>query len=204
MSRQTLELQFHVMRVLEKLDIPYVIIGAFGGVTYGLRRATYDVDMVVDLDDSRIDALVGAFPGPRYYADPYQMRDSIRLGILFNIIDSSRSEKVDLIPLTMEPSYDFALQNRVRRRVPTGTEFPEEAWVARAEDIIVGKLMAWQEGRQFKHESDIRDILLQIKRGYDPQVTATFEPEYVEVWAHQIGEDALRLWEHIKQIVETD
>lgn len=199
-----MELHFHVMRILEKLDIPYVIIGAFAGVSYGLRRATYDVDMVVDLDDSRIDALTAAFPGPRYYADPFQMRDSIRLGILFNIIDSSRNEKVDLIPLTMEPSYDFALQNRIRRRVPTDTEYPEEAWVALPEDVIVGKLMAWQESRQFKHESDIRDILLLIKRGYDPQVTAMFEPEYVDIWAHQIGEDALRLWEHIKLIVQTN
>lgn len=204
MTSQTLEFHFHVMRVFEELNIPYVIIGAFAGVSYGLRRITYDVDMVVDLKDAHIDDLTTAFQGPRYYADPFQMRDSIRLGILFNIIDSSRGEKIDLIPLSMEPSYDFALQNRIRRRVPTDGQNAEEAWVARPEDVIVGKLMAWQQSQQYKHESDIRDILLLIKRGFDPQVTAMFEPEYIDVWAHQIGEDALRLWEHIKLIVETD
>jgi hypothetical protein len=50
-----------------------------------VTRATYDVDIVVDLSEQHIAALVKAFPLPRYYADPEQMRSSIKLGILFNI-----------------------------------------------------------------------------------------------------------------------
>lgn len=204
MAKPNRRLHFQVLRVLEELDIPYVIIGAFAGVSYGLNRITYDVDMVVDLNDEQIDALAAAFPSPRYYADLYQMRDSIRLGILFNIIDSRQEGKVDLIPLSMEPSYDFALENRIRRTVPTDDDEVVEAWLARPEDVIIGKLMAWQEGRSHKHETDIRDILTIIRFGLDKEITEMFDSEYIDVWAHQIGEDALRLWEHIKLIVETD
>jgi len=51
------------------------------------------VDIVVDLTEAHIRALVAAYPPPRYDADPEQMRDSIRMGIMFNIIDTTRGEK---------------------------------------------------------------------------------------------------------------
>ena len=89
-----------IARALENAHLPYVVIGAFAGSTYGVTRTTGDVDIVVDLNNTHIDALAESYPSPRHYADPYQMRDSIRMGILFNIIDSSVGRKVDLIPLT--------------------------------------------------------------------------------------------------------
>jgi hypothetical protein len=36
------------------------------------------------------------------------MRNSINRGIMFNIIDTQRGEKADLIPLTMASPYRFA------------------------------------------------------------------------------------------------
>ncbi|MCB0061018.1 MAG: hypothetical protein KDE19_02840, partial [Caldilineaceae bacterium] len=111
MASPPYDLYFQVLQTLEKLQIDYVIIGAFAGATYGITRITYDVDMVVDLKDSQIEAFVKEFPPPQYYADSEQIKESIRLGILFNIIDSSAGNKVDLIPLTMEPGYTFALMN---------------------------------------------------------------------------------------------
>ncbi len=143
---------------LKKIGAPYVIIGAFAGTFYGVTRVTLDVDIVVDLNEAHIQALAATYLPPRFYANSDQMRDSIRLGILFNIIDTSEARKVDLIPLTMKPGYNFALKNRLRREIATKDGRHFEAWFARPEDVIVGKLMAWKEGRSFKHESDIRDI----------------------------------------------
>ena len=51
------DLYFQVLQTLENLQIAYVIIGAFAGVSYGVTRTTYDVDMVVDLKLDQIDAL---------------------------------------------------------------------------------------------------------------------------------------------------
>jgi hypothetical protein len=46
---------------------------------------------------------------------------------------------------------NWALERRIRRRFMTETDEPFEAWCARPEDVVVGKLMAWKEGRSTKH-----------------------------------------------------
>ena len=192
-----LGLYFAVLHVLEQTDAPYVIIGAFAGVSYGVTRATFDVDIVVDLNERHIAALVEAFPLPRYYADPEQMRSSIKLGILFNIIDTTMGRKVDLIPLTMKPGYGWALERRIRRRFMTETDEPFEAWCARPEDVVVGKLMAWKEGRSTKHEWDIRDILAAARLGED-ELSREFDVEYVNDWARRLGPDVEHEWRGLK------
>ncbi|UCC62784.1 MAG: nucleotidyl transferase AbiEii/AbiGii toxin family protein [Anaerolineae bacterium] len=146
-----------ILRTLEAIGAPYMIIGAFAGTVYGVTRVTYDIDIVVDLCERHIQALAAAYPPPRYYADPMQMRDSVRLGIKVNIIDSSRGEKAALVPLTMASRYREAFQRRVRQTVEIPGAEPFEVWCARPEDVIVGKLMAWIEGRSRKHETDLRD-----------------------------------------------
>jgi hypothetical protein len=180
MADPSFQLYFDLLRTLERLQVPYVIIGAFAGSSYGITRVTLDVDIVVDLTEVHIQALAAAYPSPRFYADPDQMRDSIRLGILFNIIDTSQARKVDLIPLTMKPGYDFALAQRIRREILTASGDSFEAWFAKPEDVIVGKLMAWQEGHSFKHEADIRDILLAVKLGDDAALSASFDASYID------------------------
>ena len=168
-----------------------MVVGAFGASAYGLSRATHDVDIIVDLDDAACDALAARFPAPRYYADPQQMRDSIRLGIMFNIIDGSQGVKADLVPLSREPAYREAFRQRVRCTVvdPQGQEF--EVWCARPEDIIVGKLMAWQQGRSAKHPADIAVVLALSLAGFG---SSPFDVDYVTTRAAQIGADALALW----------
>ncbi|MBI3739271.1 MAG: hypothetical protein HY258_09530 [Chloroflexi bacterium] len=190
-------LYLDLLQAFERLNIPYVIIGAFAGTSYGVTRLTVDVDIVVDLDEANIQALASAYPSPRFYADPQQMRDSIRQGILFNIIDTSEGRKVDLIPLTMNPGYGFALKRRVRREIPLN-QMSFSAWFARPDDVIVGKLMAWKEGRSFKHEQDIRDILVAIRLGEDPDIATMSDLNYVERWAIQLGTETAQFWRGVK------
>lgn len=204
MVEPSFQLYFDVLQTLEGLQAPYVIIGAFAGTSYGVTRVTLDVDIVVDLKEIHIQALVAAYPPPRFYADPDQMRDSIRLGILFNIIDTSEARKVDLIPLTMKPGYDFALANRIRREISVTSGVSFQAWFAQPEDVIVGKLMAWKEGRSFKHEVDIRDILTAVKLGDDAELTARFNVAYLDSWANRLGPDVEDFWHNLKELVNFD
>jgi hypothetical protein len=130
------------------------------------------------------------FPLPRYYADPEMMRNSTRMGIMFNIIDSSEGIKADLVPLKREPEYRVAFDRRIRKKFSDGeTEF--EAWCARPEDIIVGKLQAWQEGRSAKHPADIKSILLFV---LDKDSEITFDMNIVSLAALQISHEALEMW----------
>jgi hypothetical protein len=192
------------LRTLEAIDAPYMVIGAFAAIVYGSTRTTYDIDIVVDLGEEHIQALADAYPPPRYYADPVQMRDSVRLGIMFNIIDTSRGEKADLVPLTMEPRYQEAFQHRLRQRVELPGVEPFEIWCARPEDIIIGKLMAWAEGGSRKHETDIYEMTVFRYLGIAPQQSATFDEGYVDDGAKALGSEVAALWETIKDAARQD
>ncbi len=190
---------FEILHVLEDIDAPYMIIGAFAAALYGTTRVTYDIDIVVDMQEQHIQKLAAAFPSPRYYADPMQMRDSIRMGIMFNIIDSSRGEKADLVPLTMATAYRRAFQRRVRQRVQVLGAGPLEVWIARPEDIIVGKLTAWAEGHSSKHETDIFEMLLFNALQAKSQSSTTFDEAYIESQVGALGEEVVDLWQRIRE-----
>jgi len=76
-----------------------MLVGAFAGLAFGITRTTFDIDILVDLRESDFQALADRFPPPRYYADPEMMRNSTRLGIMFNLIDSEEGVKADVVPL---------------------------------------------------------------------------------------------------------
>lgn len=183
---------FDVVRALEEIDAPYMLIDAFAASAFGVTRATFDVDIMVDLEEPHFDALANRFPLPRYYADPEQMRNSTRLGIMFNIIDTSQGVKADLVPSSGRPIYREAFARRIRRTFQdeSGDEF--EAWCARPEDIILGKLAAWQEGRSAKHPADIREMLVFILSGLSDE---DLDPDYVSTRAARLGTEVLELWQ---------
>jgi hypothetical protein len=187
-----LSLFFSILHALEDIGARYAIIGAFAGGEFGVMRATYDIDIVVDLTEAGIQALVTRYPSPRYYADPEQMRDSIRMGIMFNIIDSSRAEKADLLPVTMHAEYRSLLVYRLRRRAegPDGEAF--DVWLANPTDVVIGKLMAWAEGRSRKHETDIYDMLVYYYVN-GPEASPMDELA-IERAARALGPDVLNLW----------
>jgi hypothetical protein len=193
-----LSLFVDILHTLESIEAPYMIIGAFAATVYGITRVTYDIDIVVDLNEEHIEALAAAYPSPRYYADPVQMRDSIQKGIMFNIIDTERGEKADLVPLTMAAPYRRAFRRRVRQRVDVPGVEPFEVWCARPEDVIVGKLMAWAEGGSRKHEMDIREMMIYQYLDVDPEQSAAFDESHVDAEARKMGADVAEIWEAIK------
>lgn len=168
-----------------------MVVGAFAALIYGGQRTTYDIDIVVDLNEQQVQALAAAYPPPRYYADPEQMRDSIRHGTLFNIIDTSLGDKADFVPLRNEPQERSAFRRRLRQplELPDGQLL--EIWCARPEDVIIGKLAAWTEGGSRKHESDILQILIyQALENLDQPL----EYQAIAVQAASLGDATLRLW----------
>lgn len=196
-SRPDLTLFLDILTKLEALDVPYVIIGGFAATMYGITRATYDIDMIVDMGEEHIQVLSDAYPLPRYYADPHQMRRAIELGSSFNIIDVERGEKADLIPLSMDKRNEPAFENRIRRTIDMVGMRPFSVWVARPEDVIVGKLMAWQEGRSERHTADIFEMLL-FRYMDDEEAGTTLDESYISRRAKQLGGEVAALWEQLR------
>lgn len=190
-----------VVRVLDEIDAPYMLVGAFAGLSFGITRSTFDIDILVDLREQDFQPLADRFPPPRYYADPDMMRNSTQLGIMFNIIDSSDAIKADLVPLTREPDYRVAFERRVRRRFEDPDDVAFEAWCARPEDIIIGKLRAWAEGRSAKHPADILDMLLFLQSG---TIEFPFDKGIVSATAVQLGPDPAELWRDVQAKAESE
>ena len=197
-DRPDLSLFLDILRTLERIGAPYMIIGGFAATMYGITRTTFDIDIIVDLKEPHILALAEAYPPPCYYADPGQMRSSIRMGISFNIIDGKRGEKADLSPLTRDSRYRYAFGRRDRLPIRWSGAEPFEAWCARPDDVIYGKFLAWDEGRSRKHESDIYDMLVFRYLQADPDLAATFDEAYLDAQAQALGADVEELWESVK------
>jgi hypothetical protein len=102
------------------------------------------------------------------------------------------------VPLTMEPRYQEAFENRLRQRVELLDVKPFEIWCARPEDVIVGKLMAWAEGGSRKHETDIYEMMVFHYLGADPAQRVAFDEAYVDDRASAIGAKVAALWSTIK------
>lgn len=183
-----------VVRTLDEIGAPYMIVGAFGGYPFGITRVTFDIDILVDLHEQHFDALSQKFPLPRYYADPEMIKNSVQMGIMFNIIDTNEGIKADLVPIKREPDYQISFERRIQREFvdPEGNTFT--AWVAQPSDIIIGKLNAWNEGKSDKHPKDIYSMLV-----FDLSGSSDISIDYdlIAKEASRIGQDALEIWHQV-------
>ena len=178
-----------------------MVIGAFAATIYGNSRVTYDIDIIVELSDEHINALSEAYPLPRYYADPVMIQNSIDMGIMFNIIDTDRGEKADLVPLSGTLDYRPAFARRVRQLVEISGAEPFEIWCARPEDVIHGKLLAWKEGQSRKHENDILEMMIFY---YLNESEDSAMEKDIDKIARTLGEETNQFWQKIKSDAKRD
>jgi hypothetical protein len=147
----------HAIATLERLDIPYMVVGGFAAILYGEPRLTLDVDIVVDMREPHVRAFVRAFPIPAYYASEEAIRNSLARRYPFNVIQSTTGAKIDLVPLPHDPFTRAAFARRQRRAYDqTGCE----AFFITAEDIVVAKCLAFRETGSDRHMRDARGVLI--------------------------------------------
>lgn len=137
-----LTLFLDILRTLERIGAPYMVIGGFAATLYG--------------------------------------------------------RKADLSPLTRDSRYRFAFARRIRQRIEWQGVEPFEAWCARPDDVIFGKLLAWDEGHSRKHRSDIYDMLVFHYLAADPTLIPTFDEAYLDAQAFALGSEVVEFWQSIK------
>ena len=64
--------------------------------------------------------------------------------------------------------------------------------------------MAWRESGSFKHESDIRDILISVRLGEDQAISEQFDFLYVDGWTQKLGKNVEQLWQELKELAQVD
>jgi hypothetical protein len=146
-----------VISVLERLDIPYMVVGGFAATFYGRPRLTLDVDIVVDMQWKHVRPFVAAFPGSGYHVSEESMFDSLTRRRPFHVIETATAAKVDLVPLRHDAFTRKAFERR--RRAEYDAEGNATSFIA-PEDLVVAKLLAYQATESDRHLRDAQEVLV--------------------------------------------
>ena len=169
---------------LDKLGVPYAVVGSTASTIYGEPRLTNDIDVVLDLQPQDIESFCTEFPDPEFYLSRAAIESAVRQRFQFNIIHPSSGFKVDCILAGSDP-FD---QSQLRRAVPVSREGGAYAVrFAAPEDIIIKKMEYFRLGQSEKHTRDICGILRQQGDRIDR--------EYIHQWAERMG--LTEIWDAI-------
>lgn len=169
------ELMQKVVDFCERESILYRIVGSMASMAYGEPRFTNDVDVLVDLPLHKVDALCQEFPAPDYFIAPHAVRQAIIRRHQFNILHIPMGLKVDMI-LTDGSEFD-------RLNLQEGPRLTQEgrydALFASAENVLLKKLVYFQDGGSEKHLRDIAGML--------SVVGDAINQDYLDQWAAKLG-----------------
>src|SRR5690348_11994312 len=133
-----------VVAFFEQLGIDYYIGGSVSSSTYGIPRATFDVDLVADLRQDHVRSFVEKL-GTEYYVDEDMIQDAIKHQSSFNIIYLDSMLKIDVF-LPKARSFDQEEYRRVQQEVLVNGTRPFK--MASAEDTLLHKLEWYRMGNE--------------------------------------------------------
>lgn len=180
------ELLVYIIQALNKLNIPYMITGAYAASFYGEPRTTHDIDLNADIGLKDIVVLREAFKDG-FYINEEMIKDAItsKQNRQFNIIHLDSGIKIDFWLLDGS-SFDEERFNR-RMRIEL---FGVSTSIATAEDTILIKLKWYKESASEKHIDDVKGILKVSGEALDLA--------YIGKWAKQLN--VLDIWQRVKNI----
>ena len=161
----------YAVNALERLEIPYLIVGSFASSIWGEPRLTMDIDIVIDLRSDQIVSLCEAFPAPEFYVSEAAAREAVARRRQFNVLHPSSANKIDfMIPRDEAWSRLQLTRGRLRRY-----DGDIDLQVCSPEDVIIAKMRFYKEGQSPKHLRDIAGVL-------DLQ-GESLDREYIAKWA---------------------
>ena len=155
---------------LDAAGIAYMLTGSLAMSYYARPRMTRDIDLVIALDATQSELLIGAL-GAQYHADAVAIAAAVRGARPWNIIHLPSVVKIDLIP-RKETRYRRAEFERRGRVELAGVPL----WIVSVEDLILSKLEWSRESRSEQQRRDVK-LLLQ----------APLDRVYLDHWAAHLG-----------------
>ena len=189
MDEPSADLLTWVIRVLERLDVPYALAGSVALIAWATPRTTHDIDILVALAPRQIEEFCAYFPPERFYVDADAMRAAFSQveRSLYNIIDMETGFKVDLSPVRpSDPLHARALSHRVRRELLPGVT----AWVVSPEDLLLQKLEWYTLGQSERQFRDCLALLRAARGGSQTEIN----PATIEEWAQRLGPPMEQAW----------
>jgi hypothetical protein len=166
-----------VTRVLDELEVPYVVGGSLASSLHGIPRSTQDADLVAALRTDHIQPFIRGLEGA-FYLSLESVEAAVRRCTSFNLIHLKTMIKVDLFVFSGTP---LARQEMARRQIlPIPGEPTAQLQFASPEDTILQKLLWYRKGGGVS-ERQWTDILGVIKvQG------KTLDLGYLEEWAERV------------------
>lgn len=153
-------------RALEKAAVPYVVVGSVAGLAHGYGRATIDVDVLAEIDESAVQTFVEAVQSvrdetddERYFIDDEMIRSAIQQQSSFNVFDFETGLKIDIF-VSRRCAFDREVM--ARREMETMSDGSTPAfYVQTAEDLILSKIQWFELGNRVSDRqwNDIKAVL---------------------------------------------
>jgi len=134
-----------------------MITGSVASIIYGDPRLMHDIDIVLDLDPSRVHNFVAAFPAEEYYVAPIEIIKDELLRTErghFKLIHLESGFKADIYLKGKSDLHEWALERSKKVRIK-GIALS----VAPPEYVILRKLEYFREGHSDRHLNDIKTIV---------------------------------------------
>jgi hypothetical protein len=179
---EAFQVLLEVTRVLDELEVPYVVGGSLASSLHGIPRSTQDADLVAVLRTSHIQSFISRIEGA-FYVSPERVETAVRRRTSFNLIHLKTMIKVDLFVF---PETPLARQEMARRQnLPVPGEPEAHLQIASPEDTILQKLLWYRKGGGVS-ERQWNDVLGVIKvQG------KALDLDYLKEWAERSGVEDL-------------
>jgi predicted nucleotidyltransferase len=162
-----------VAKILNDLEIPYMVTGGMAVFVWGRPRFTADIDIVVELEETKMAQLAKALSKELTgYIDEMFMRQALAQKGEFNFIETGTGLKVDFWVLQEDP-FD---RSRIERRTPKDI-LGESVYFTSPEDLILIKLKWYKESGSSRHLEDAESV---IKIQGD-----NLDKTYLQKWAQE-------------------
>ena len=177
-----IDVTLKVVKVFEKLGIPYHIGGSLASSAFGMARSTLDVDIVADIKPGQA---YDIFENLReeFYVDSEMISDAIQKQSSFNLIHLETLFKVDVFPLKNHPFDQEAFSRRLEKVF--SEDVTSKLFFATPEDIILHKL-AWYKAGEAISDRQWNDVLGVLKVQGDQ-----LDMAHLNHWAKELSVSAL-------------
>jgi hypothetical protein len=142
---------------LEGAGVQYMLTGSLAMAWYAQPRQTRDIDIVVELPESKLSVVVQAFSAD-FYVDADVARDEVRRGGMFNMIHNVLVVKVDMIVRKADPYSSEAFARRRKVEMMPGTQID----ITAPEDLVLAKLLWAARGESDLQLRDVRNLLRSV------------------------------------------
>lgn len=164
-----------IAKILEKLNIQYAVTGGYAVSVLGRPRATFDIDIVIELFEPKVPSLAKALNELSQLSelDEDMADDACKREGEFNYIYVESNIKVDFWVTKKNPVSQLEIKRRIKKIIDG-----QEVFFVSPEDLILSKLRWYRETESTRQLEDIESVI---------KIQKKLDWGYIKKWARKQG-----------------